>query len=115
MGRFGNQSKIVAYTLAGLLTAGSLCGQQPDVVFRTDTRLVRMLATVKNASGELVSTLSKEDFTISDNGVSQQIAVFERQSAQPLSISLLLDTSWSTRKDQKITIDSASRFLNALL
>ena len=119
MGRFGNQSKIVAYTLAGLLTegsfGGSLCGQQPDVVFRTDTRLVRMLATVKNASGELVSTLSKEDFTISDNGVSQQIAVFERQSAQPLSISLLLDTSWSTRKDQKITIDSASRFLNALI
>ena len=34
---------------------------------------------------------------------------------QPLSISLLLDTSWSTRKDQKITIDSASRFLNALI
>jgi len=43
-------------------------------------RLVRVLATVKNPAGELIGALNKEDFEILDNGVPQQIAIFERQT-----------------------------------
>jgi Ca-activated chloride channel family protein len=94
----------------------ALCGAAPaqDNVIRVNVNLVRVLATVKNPAGELVGTLAKEDFTILDNGVPQQIAVFEHHSEQPLSIMMLVDTSGSTAKDLKFEIDSVTRFLHAL-
>ena len=83
-------------------------------VFRVDVRLVRILATVKDVSGDLIGTLGKDDFTILDNGVKQEVAHFERQTAQALSVALLVDTSLSTAKEHRYEIDSASRFLKSL-
>lgn len=82
--------------------------------FRVDVRLVRLLSTVKDARGTLISSLTKEDFLITDNGVPQEVAVFERESAQPLSVSLLLDTSASTGIELKYEVESVRRFLHAL-
>ncbi|HUI57315.1 MAG TPA: VWA domain-containing protein [Bryobacteraceae bacterium] len=98
--------------LAAACTA--LSAQQPTV-FRANVNLVHVIATVKNQSGQLVGALQKSDFEVFDNGVRQEIAVFERQTGQPVSISLLIDTSGSTAKDLKYEIDSAARFLHALL
>ena len=81
---------------------------------KVNVNLVRVTATVKNPAGQLVGTLDKEDFEILDNGVQQQIAVFERQTAQPLSIAMLVDASGSTAKDLKYEVDSVVRFLKAL-
>ena len=81
---------------------------------KVNVNLVRVTATVKNPAGQLVGTLDKEDFEILDNGVQQQIAVFERQTAQPLSIAMLVDASGSTAKDLKYEVDSVVRFLRAL-
>ena len=96
------------------LMAGTAAAQ-PSPVIRVDVNLVRVVATVKNSAGELVKALSKDDFEISDNGVKQEIAVFERQTEQPLSVVLMVDTSGSTGKDIKFETDSATRFLRALL
>ena len=76
--------------------------------------LVRVLATVKNPAGELVGALNKDDFEILDNGVKQQIAVFERQTEQPLSVAMMVDASGSTAKDLKYEVDSVARFFKAL-
>ncbi|HTQ52995.1 MAG TPA: VWA domain-containing protein [Bryobacteraceae bacterium] len=81
---------------------------------RVNVNLVRVLATVKNPAGELVGALNKEDFEVLDNGVAQQISVFERQTAQPLSVALMVDASGSTAKDLKYEADSVVRFLHAL-
>jgi Ca-activated chloride channel family protein len=103
---------------AGLSAAGLLAGaifaiaQEPT--FRVDVRLVRMLATVKDNHGNLVGNLKKEEFTVLDNGVPQEIALFERHTEQPLSVALLVDTSGSTAKDFKYQAQSVSRFLRAL-
>src|SRR5690348_14502149 len=86
--------------------------QQADI--RVDVNLVRVVTTVKNAAGQPVGTLAKEDFAILDNNVPQQIAVFERRTEQPLSVALLIDTSGSTAKDLKYEVESVSRFLHAL-
>ncbi len=83
-------------------------------VIRVDVNLVRVLATVKNPAGELVGSLEKSDFQIFDNGVRQEISVFERQTDQPLSIALLVDTSGSTGIELRYELDSVSRFLKAL-
>jgi len=81
---------------------------------RVNVTLVRVLATVKNPAGELVGALNKDDFELFDNGVQQQIAVFERQTEQPLSVALMVDASGSTAKDLKYETDSVVRFLKAL-
>jgi len=94
---------------AGLALVSALGAQ-----IRVDVRLVRVLATVKNPAGELVGALNKEDFEILDNGVPQQISVFERQTAQPLSVAMLVDSSGSTAKDLKYETDSVARFFKAL-
>jgi Ca-activated chloride channel family protein len=52
---------------------------------------------------------------VTDSGVPQQISVFERQTEVPLSIALLIDTSGSTAKDLRYEIESASRFVKALV
>ncbi len=98
--------------LAAALAAGSLGAQ---TVFRADVSLVRVTATARNRVGQLVGTLAKEDFEIFDNGVRQEIAVFERRSEQPLSVAVLIDVSGSTAKDIKYETDSAAKFLRALL
>ena len=104
--------RITALITAAFLLANALAAQEPT--FRVDVRLVRLLATVKNDHGQLVGDLKKEDFTVLDNGVPQEIAVFERYTAQPLSVAILVDTSGSTAKDFKYQANSVSRFLKAL-
>ena len=81
---------------------------------RVDVRLVRVLATVKDTTGAPVAALDKPDFTIRDNGIPQEIAVFERRTEQPLSVALLIDNSGSTAKDLKYETDSVVRFLHAI-
>jgi Ca-activated chloride channel homolog len=83
--------------------------------FRVDVNLVRVIVTVRNQAGELVSNLQRSDFQILDNGAPQEVALFERRSDQPLSVALLVDISGSTAKDLKFETESAARFLRALL
>jgi len=90
-------------------------GLAQETVIRVDVRLVRILATVKNTAGEPVGTLAKDDFEVFDNGVRQQPAVFERYTEQPLSVSVLVDTSASTGIELRYEVESVGRFLKALL
>jgi Ca-activated chloride channel homolog len=101
---------------AGLaVCCGGVLQAQGPTVFRDTVTQVHVIASVKNTKGELIGTLQKSDFTILDNGAPQEIRVFERQSAVPLSIALLIDVSGSTAKDLKYETDSATKFLKALL
>ena len=97
------------------LAAGVLALAAQETVFRVDVRLVRLLVTVKDTSGNLIGSLTKEQFRVFDNGAEQQIAVFERQTEQPLSVALLIDISGSTAKELPYEIESVDRFLKALI
>jgi Ca-activated chloride channel homolog len=103
--------KAYSTLVAALLVAVALA-QEP---IRVNVRLVRVITTVKDSAGALVGSLDKADFTIRDNGVPQDVAIFERRTEQPLSVALLIDNSGSTAKDLKYEVDSVSRFLRALL
>ena len=113
MGRSRSRTLIVS-ALAALLLAQCLRAQERAPVFRVDVKLVRLLATVKDQRGELVGGLDKDAFSVFDNGVRQEVAVFERRTEQPLSVSLLVDTSGSTAKELRYELDSVNRFLHAL-
>jgi Ca-activated chloride channel homolog len=99
-----------------LLLAVFAVGQaQEPPTFRADVRLVNVIATVRNQANDLVGTLQQDDFEIRDNGVLQEIRYFGRQTDQPLSVALLIDTSGSTAKDLGYETTAAAKFLNALL
>ncbi len=100
--------------LAAALCAGVLLAQQPTT-FRADVNLVHVVTTVKTQDGQIVGTLAKNEFEVYDNGAKQQIAVFEHQTEQALSVILMVDTSGSTAKELKYEADSASRFFHVLL
>jgi len=95
------------------LLPGALLAQ--ETVIRVEVRLVRILATVKNTAGEPVGTLEKGDFEVFDNGVRQELAVFERYTEQPLSVAVLIDTSASTGIQLHYEVASVERFLKALV
>ena len=101
-------------TAAMLVAAGVGALAAQDNVFRVNVRLVRILATVKNTAGQLVGDLGKSDFQVFDNGVPQELAVFEHHTEQPLSISLMIDTSASTGIDLRYETESVNKFLRAL-
>lgn len=81
----------VAIALAALCATAA---QQP--AFRAGTRLVIVHATVKNARGELVTSLDRSAFTVFENGKRQPIALFRRDDV-PVSLGLLVDNSGSMR------------------
>jgi Ca-activated chloride channel family protein len=99
-------------TLFGISGVAAWAQAQPT--FRTEVKLVRLLATVKDSNGGLVAGLTKDDFRISDNGVAQEVALFEAYTAQALSVAIMLDISGSTAKDLKYEVDSLQRFARAL-
>jgi Ca-activated chloride channel homolog len=114
MGRLPAQPVSIALAGALLLAASPARSDDQPPVFQMDVRLVRVLATVKDATGQLVGGLSKEDFQVLDNGVPQQLAIFEHHTEQPLSIAVLIDTSASTGIELKYEVDSVNRFFKAL-
>jgi Ca-activated chloride channel family protein len=126
VGRF-RPEKVIRAFVCFFATALGLCAQQPpssaqagaagqaDTLIKVNVRLVRMLVTVKDAAGQLVGSLNKNDFSVYDNGVKQEIAVFDRQTEQPLSVAMLVDTSASTGIELRYELDSVSRFLKVLL
>lgn len=82
---------------------------------RVDVRLVNVFVNVTDANGAPVGGLTRDDFTLSEDGSPQKIAVFERQSGMPLSIVLAIDTSGSVRKDMSIEMRAAHDFVHSLL
>ena len=105
--------RLLPWLALGSLLALAAAGDDiPNI--RVDVRLVRVLATVRDASGALLGDLAKSEFSVYDNEAEQQIAVFERKTEQPLSVALLVDISGSTAKDLKFEVDSVSRFLRDL-
>src|SRR6202790_2638805 len=102
-----------AAILAALVFASIVAAQEPS--FKIDVQLVRLLVTVKNPDGDLVGSLESRNFELFDSGIKQDISVFEHQTNQPLSVTLLIDTSGSMAKDLKFATVSLTKFLNALV
>jgi Ca-activated chloride channel family protein len=103
----------VTRVAASVVLALAAFAQQP--AFRVDVNLVRVLATVTGPDGNLVGSLPKERFRLLDSGVPQEIAVFERSTAVPLSVAVLIDASGSTAKELPAEIAAVRRFLRTLL
>jgi Ca-activated chloride channel homolog len=83
--------------------------------FKVNVKLVSLYATVTDTNGAPVTNLQKQDFMVYEDGNPEKVAIFEQESERPLSILLALDTSGSVRKDIKLELQSARRFVASIL
>jgi len=82
--------------------------------FSTSVNVVNLFVAVRDAQGHVVPNLTKDDFTLED-GRPQTICYFSRESALPLTIGLLVDTSISQRRVLGEERAASYRFLNQVL
>lgn len=82
---------------------------------KVEVDVVQVLATVKDSKGHLINDLNKEDFAIYEDGQAQQIRYFSRETALPLTLGILVDTSVSQERVLGIEQEAASGFLSRVL
>jgi Ca-activated chloride channel family protein len=93
----------------------SSLAQEPETTLKVDVKLVNVFVTVTDSRGAPVGSLQRENFRLKEDGKEQKIAVFDRESALPLSIVLAVDTSLSTRKDLPLELASAHKFVHTIV
>ena len=94
-------------------TAGAQNQEGPS--FRGGVELVNVTATVTDDDGRFVSGLRKEDFSVFEDGVRQEVAYFSNDRV-PVSLGILLDASGSMTRDKMSAARSAiDRFIYDLL
>ena len=89
--------------------------QPGSPTFSVKVNLVRLLVSVRNQAGAVITNLDRGDFKIFDTGVAQEIAVFERNTSLPLSVAILVDTSASTGQELRYEAGSVQKFIPTLL
>ncbi|MBI1786637.1 MAG: VWA domain-containing protein [Acidobacteria bacterium] len=91
---------------AGLMLPLLAQAQEQEAVFRAETRLVVLHATVVDSKGHLVTNLPQKAFKVLENGAEQQIKVFKREDI-PVSIGIVIDNSGSM-KNKRLKVEAAS-------
>lgn len=82
---------------------------------RVDVDVVSVLVSVKDRKGKLINTLEKNDFEIFEDGQQQQIRYFARETALPLTLGLLVDTSVSQWRLVPAEQEAAEIFFHRVL
>src|SRR6478736_5480677 len=87
--------------------------QEVDDVVRTETSLVQLNIGVVDKQGRAITSLTRGDFVVYEDGVKQSIQHFEPVEA-PFSLVLMLDMSGSTVNFRQQLKLASQRFLDAL-
>ncbi len=87
--------------------------QEPRI--KVEVALVNVLVSVLDASGRPVPDLSKDAFEIYEEGVKQQVDVFDSETQQPLDLALMIDSSLSTLKELTFEREAAARFIRQVV
>ncbi|HJT65711.1 MAG TPA: VWA domain-containing protein [Pyrinomonadaceae bacterium] len=105
--------RLALFVLLILFCGTAATAQDVDEVIRTETSLVQLNVGVVDKQGRPVTSLTRNDFVIYEDGVKQPIQHFEPAEA-PFSLVLLLDMSGSTLNFRQQLKLASQRFLDAL-
>jgi VWFA-related protein len=100
---------------SSLLCVKSVASGQDVPTFSTDVKVVNLLATVRTKKNEIVRDLTKDDFVLLENGRTQNIQYFSKESDLPLTVGLMIDTSMSQQRVLDSERTASFRFLNQVL
>jgi len=82
---------------------------------KVNVDVVSLLFNVKDKGGHLLPNLNKDEFQIVEDGKPQNIKYFKAESNLPLTIGILLDTSFSQDRVLPIEKEVGAQFLQRLL
>ncbi len=99
--------------VAGAL-AFSQTQRQPPLTFGSSVDIINLTVTVTDAQGRLVSGLDRDAFSVYEDGVKQELAIFNRDRL-PLSVVLLMDASASMDDKMGAAQVAAKRFVSTLV
>jgi Ca-activated chloride channel family protein len=85
--------RILLIVLSTAVVSAAGPSQEPGI-FRVTGDMVPVFVTATDRSGRIVTTLTRDDFTLRDNGRPQPIALFDN-SPQPVRLIVLVDVSSS--------------------
>src|SRR5438270_11277122 len=111
---------LTAFLLAVLASAQPQSKKPPDSEettpsIKVDVDVVNILCSVRNKAGGLVGNMSKDDFTLIEDGKPQTIKYFTRETDLPLTIGLLIDISGSQARLIEDERRAAYQFFSAVL
>ncbi|MBA3352518.1 MAG: VWA domain-containing protein [Blastocatellia bacterium] len=86
---------------------------EEDEVVRVDTELVEVPVVVTDRTGKPVLNLKQGNFTVYEDGKTQELTDFSATNA-PFEVALLLDTSGSARSDLQLIQRAAQSFIDSL-
>jgi VWFA-related protein len=87
--------------------------QQPPI--KVEVKTVTVLAVVRDKHGKIIPDLKKEDFQLDEDGRTQKIDYFARETDLPLRLGLLVDTSLSQRRVIEDERNASYSFLDHLM
>jgi Ca-activated chloride channel family protein len=108
----GTLAHIRAAALSVLISLAVPAAAQEGTVFRSDSRLVVLHATVLDKDGNRVTDLPQSAFRIFENGAEQQLKIFRREDA-PVSLGFLIDDSGSMINKRETVAAAAMSLLRA--
>ncbi len=100
---------------AAAASARRLLAWQDTPKFSSDVNVVNVLATVRDKDGKIVASLTKDDFSIEEDGRPQTISYFAQQFNSPLTLGLLVDTSGSERKNIATERKASYKFFDQVM
>ena len=95
------------------LLAAQVNGTRALPRFGVDVEVVNLSVSVADAHRKHVTGLVSQDFTILEDGVPQQVTVFDQQNV-PLSVAILIDASLSMQPRMSVVQAAALRLVRAL-
>ncbi|MGA3039902.1 MAG: VWA domain-containing protein [Bryobacteraceae bacterium] len=107
--------QLAGLTLAALLGFQHAAAQDEQPTFKSEVKVVNVLASVRNKKGAFIRDLGKDDFSVSENGRPQTIRYFSRETDLPLTIGLMIDTSMSQKRVMEAERIASYTFLEQVL
>jgi len=106
----------LSFSLAAAPVFGQTAqGQGSVATIAVDVKVVTLPVTVRDKHGKIVRDLTKDDFILQEDGRPQTIKYFSQEANLPLTLGLLVDTSWSQREVLDQERNASHSFLDQML
>jgi Ca-activated chloride channel family protein len=103
--------RAVAFLTDGNSTEDLVFVNSPDTLAEMDIQFVELYTSVLDRQGRPVPGMTQKDFSVSEDGVKQEIARFEQVSDLPIHAAVALDISASMAPNLDESREAALRFL----
>jgi VWFA-related protein len=97
---------------APYLLSAQTNNDEEDII-NVESSLVVLNATVTNNKGEVVNNLKKENFSIYEDGIEQEVSIFETKET-PFAAIVLIDTSGSMEMRVSMARSATIKFLEGI-